>query len=103
MLEILVERERRGHVEVRQVVRAFLERHVAPVGDPPRVRQGAGKVRERGRHLVGGLQEELARLVAQPLRIAERLTGADAQQDIVRVRVARAQVVHVVGAHQGQA
>ena len=62
----------------------------------------SGKSLNDLRHLVGGLQEELLRVVAQPLRVAERLAGADAQQDVVRVRVGVAQVVHVVGADQRQ-
>ena len=67
-----------------------------------RVDEGLGNVLERGGHFVGGLEEELPRIVAEPLRIAERLPGADAQQNIVRVRVALAQVMHVVGADERQ-
>ena len=53
-------------------------------------------------HLLGGLEEELIAGVAQPLLVVDRLARADAQQDVVRLVVALAQVVHVVGRDQRQ-
>src|SRR2546422_2736933 len=103
MLEVIVERESGRHVEVRQVVLAFAERHVAAVGDADRVGERVREILEDLRHLLRCFQEELPRLVAQPLRIAESFARADAQQDVMWMRVAVAQVVDVVGADEAQA
>ena len=68
-----------------------------------RVGERVGMVFEDLRHLLGRLQEELLRVVAQPLRIVEPLAGTDAEEDVVRVCVGVAQVVHVVGADEAEA
>ena len=62
-----------------------------------RVRQRVFVAGEDRRHLIRGLQEELIAGIAQALRVVDRLAGADAQQDVVRLIVALPQVVHVVG------
>ena len=103
VLEVAVERKPGRHIEVRQVILSLRQDDVAALGDANGVRERLREVLERLGHLLRRLQEELLRVVPQPLRIAERLAGADAQQDVVRVRVARAQVVHVVGADERQA
>ena len=48
------------------------------------------------------LQEELIAGVAQALLVVDRLAGADAEQDVVRLVVALPQVVDVVGRDQRQ-
>ena len=103
VLEVVVQREAGRHVEVRQMVLALGQHDVAAFGDPDRVQQRLGIIPERGRHLGRRLQEELLRLVPQPLLIAERLARADAQQHVVRVGVRLPQVVHVVRADERQA
>ena len=100
--EVLVERVRRRDLELRQEVLSRPDRDVTAVGDPHRVRQGLGKVLERRRHLLSGLEEEVPALVPHSLGIAIGLSGPDAQQDVVGMRVGLAHVVHVVGAHQRQ-
>ncbi len=102
LLEIRVDRVADRHVEVGQEVLAFGDLHVAALGDAHRVGERVRVILERLRHLLGGLQEELLRVVAQALGIAERLGGADAEQDVVRVGVRRLQIVHVVGADHRQ-
>ena len=102
VLEVFVEREAGRHVEIRQVALAFADHHVAALGDADRARQRVGKLLEDFRHLLRGLEKELPGVVPEPFRIVEPLAGTDAQQDVVRVRVALAQVVHVVRAHQRQ-
>ena len=103
VLEVLVQREAGGNVEVRQVVLAFGESHVASLGDADRVGERVRMIPERVGHLIRRLQKELPRLVPQSLRIAERLSGADAEQDVVRMGVGVAQVMDVVGAHEPEA
>ena len=98
--EILVEREGRRHLEVGKEILAFRKRHVAALGDAHRVPQRVGKILEGLRHLVRRLQKKLTAVVSQPLGIAHRFAGTDAQQDVVRVRVGFAQVVHIVRADE---
>ena len=86
----------------RQVVLPLRDRDVAALGDEQRVLQRVGMVLEDRRHLLGGLQEELIAGVAQALRVVDRLAGADAEQDVVRLVVALPQVVHVVGRDERQ-
>ena len=97
VLEVVVEREARRHVEVRQVVDRARQVDVAALGDPHGVRQRVGEVLEDRRHLLAGLQVELVAVIVQPLGVVDRLAGADAQQDVVRLEVGVLQVVDVVG------
>ena len=48
------------------------------------------------------LQIELVAVVAEPVRVVDRLAGADAQQDVVRPMIRVLQVVDVVGADERQ-
>ena len=103
VLEVLVDRVRRRHVEVRQVALPLRELHVAAFGDPYGIAQRLWRVGEGGSHLVSGLEEELPAVVPEPLRIGQRFSSTDAEQHIVRVRVGLAKIVHVVGADERQA
>ncbi len=103
VLEVLVQREAGGHVEVRQMVLPLVELHRAPVGDAHGVGERLRELGEERRHLGRSLQEELIAVIAQPLGIVDRLAGADAQQDVVRLEVVAPQVVHVVRADHRQA
>src|SRR4029453_10991625 len=102
MIEVRVESEARRHVEVRQGVLAFDQGDIAPLGNPDGVRNGIGKVGKARSHLLRRLEEELTGLVAKPLRIGQCLSSADAEQYIVWMSIAFTQVVHVVGADEGQ-
>ncbi len=79
------------------MVLPFRNRDVATLGDEHRVPECFGKVLEDRRHLFGGLEEELISRIAEALGVVDRLAGADAEQDVVRLVVALPQVVHVVG------
>jgi hypothetical protein len=85
------------------VVLAARNRDVAALGDEQRVRHCLRVVTEDLCHLRGGLQEELIPVIAQAVLVVHRLPGTDAQQDVVRLVVAVAQVVDVVGAHERHA
>jgi hypothetical protein len=102
VLEICVRREAARHGKRRQVVRPRRQHDVAALGDAHRVAERIRMILEDAGHFGRRLQEKLARVVAQPLRIAERLAGTDAEQDVVRMMIGFAQVVHVVGAHHRQ-
>ena len=102
VLEVAVDVEAFGHVELRQVDLPARNLDVDALGDAHRVAERLGMILEDLRHLGGGLQEELIAVIAQPLRVVDRLPGADAQQDVVRLEVVLPQVVHVVGADQRQ-
>ena len=73
--------------------------YIAALGDAHAVLQGVRGLKHR-RHFFRRFQEELLGVVPQAFRIAERLPRADAEQDVVRVRVGLTQVMHVVGADQ---
>ena len=102
LLEVLVQRRAWRHVEAGQVVDPLRDRDVAALGNPDRVRQRIGVVSEHRLHLLGGLEKELIAGVAQALGVVDGLARADAQQDVVRLRVALPQVVDVVGGHERQ-
>jgi hypothetical protein len=72
------------------------------LGDEHRVLHRVEMVLENDGHLLRGLEEELIAGVAHPLSVVDRLAGADAEQNVVRLRVALPQVVHVVGRHERQ-
>ena len=89
--------------ELRQVVDAELEVHAAQLGDLPRVLQGLGVVGEQLGHLLGGLDVELAGLHPQAVGVVHRLAHLDAHEGVLHLRVLPAEVVGVVGHHQGDA
>ena len=103
VLEVGVDGEAGRHVEVGQVVHARRQVDVDAIGDPHRVGQRVRELGEDLRHRFRRLQEELIAVIAQPIDVVHRLAGADAEQDVVRLVVVLAQVVHVVGAHHRQA
>ncbi len=59
-------------------------------------------LREHRRHLGRALDVELLRVEAQPLGFVHLLARPDAEQHVVRLVVLLAEVVRVVGSHQGQ-
>ena len=67
VLEVIVEREALGDRELRQVILAGRDRHVAALGDEQRVLHRVGIIAEHFRHLRGGLEEELIAVVLQAL------------------------------------
>ena len=102
VLEVVVQREAGRDVEVREVVDRAREIDVAALGDPDGVGERRREVPEHRRHLLGGLQVELVAVVPQPVGVVDRLAGADAEQDVVRLGVRILQVVDVVGDDQIQ-
>ena len=102
LLEVALDGEARGHVEGGQLARG-LEEEAAHLGDAHRARQRLRVVGEHRRHLRRALDVELLRVEAQPLRLVHLLAGADAEQHVVGLVVLAAEVVRVVGGHEGQA
>ncbi len=100
MLEVVVQRVRRGDREVRQVVLVALEIDLAALGNAQRVGQRVGHLAEHLLHLRRGLQVELIAVIAQAIAIVDRLAGADAEKNVVRAMVAVRQVMHVVGCNE---
>jgi hypothetical protein len=86
--------------EDRQLVLVF-EVEVAEVGDRARLRQrGRQLAAEQPPHLLLRLEEHLLALVTQALRIVDRLPVPDREQHVVRLGIARVQVVEVVRHHE---
>ena len=92
-----------GDREVRDPELAERQRDVGHLGDPPGVADRLELVREEGGHLGGRLDVELVGLEAHPVGRVQVVAGAHAEQDVVRLRLVRADVVQVVGDHQREA
>ncbi len=90
------------HVEVRQVVDRLRQIDVTAFGDAHGVGHRFGKIAEDRSHFLRRLQIELVAVVAEPVRVVDRLAGADAQQDVVRPMIRVLQVVDVVRADERQ-
>ena len=88
---------------MRQMVVVELEFHIAAFGDPDRVFKGLVQLREALAQLGFRLHVEFVGLKPQPVFFVHGLSGLDAQQDILGGRILAAQIVGVVGHHQGQA
>ena len=93
----------RGQLEFRQVILAEGEFQLAAVRDALGVLHRVGIAGEQRLHLLRGAQIEVAGLIAHAVLIIHGLAGLDAQQNIVALGVLFAQIVGVVGAHQGDA
>ena len=74
---------------------------VAAPGDIQGGFHGAGKFTKRGLHLGPGLEEELVGAKLEAVGVVDGLAGLDAQQHVMGAHVFLAQVVAVVGGHQG--
>ncbi len=70
---------------------------VAAFCDPDRPPDRIRVIRKHGQHLFRGLQIELIAVILQAVGVGDRLPGADAEQDVVRLEVRVLQVVNVVG------
>ena len=91
----------RRQLEFRQVVLAegeFQVAHIRHLGGVGHCLLVPGKERF---HLLPAAQVEVPGLIAHAVLVLQELTGLDAQQYVVGLRVLLAQVVGVVGAHHG--
>ena len=84
------------HIEVREFVLVKCKCDVTLLRDQRRVVYGLRRVGEERSHLVLRLEVELASLIAHPVGVADLSLGLDAEQHIVRSRVLRICVMHVV-------
>ena len=82
--------------EVGQAQLAERQLQVGHLGDAPGVRERLGQLAEEGLHLGGGLQVEVRRLEAHPPGGVDVRAGADAEEDVVRLRLGPVDVVEVV-------
>ncbi len=101
-LEVVVERDAGGHLELGQLVHRLAEVDVAPLGNAHGVGHRVRNVGEHARHLLRRFQVELVAEVAQALGIVHRLAGPDAQQHVMCPEVLPIQVVNVVRANERQ-
>jgi len=81
---------------------AELQFSIAALSDFECVRQGFGEVGEEGRHLLFRFQVEGVPLHAHAFRFGHRLSGLDAEEDVVNRGLVASGVVDVIGGHQGQ-
>ena len=92
-----------GQPELRQVVLAELELHMAQIRHPLGVVDGLGAVGEQGAHLLLALDVELVRLKAHPVGVLHQLAHLDAHEHVLHGGVLPGEVVAVVGGHHGNA
>ena len=92
-----------GDGEGREQDSSELELDVAALGDLERPLQRVLEPREVPRHLLGRLEEELVRVELPVVRVLQRVAGLDAQERLVRDRVAGVEVVDVAGRDEREA
>ena len=85
------------------MVDAELEVHIAQLRDFDRVLHRLRVVGEQGGHLLGGFDIQLAGLHPQAVGIVHRLAHLDAHEGVLHLRVLPAEIMGVVGHHQGDA
>ena len=89
--------------EFRQVVLAEGKFQITPLGNTHRVLHGLIIAGEQRRHLLGGAEIELLRLIAHAVFIVHRLACLNTQKNIVALSILGAEIVGIVGADQGDA
>jgi hypothetical protein len=99
-LEVPVHGLARGNLELRELELAGLEHEAAAFGDLERVPYGDGHVVEELEHLPRVLDVEARAVELEALGVVERLPRLNAEQRLVRMGVARVQVVGVVRSDQ---
>ena len=100
--EVLDRRLALGQVGLRQPHPSELERHVAALRDRVRLVQGLRQIVERPPHVRFIGQVEVLAVEFEPLFVVQSRVRADAQQQLVRVVVARLAVVGVLRRRQLQ-
>ena len=88
-------------LELRQVIGAELELHLAEVGHPLGVLHRLGPLGEEGAHLLLALHIKFFGLEPHPVRVVHRLAHLDAHEHVLGGGVLPGEVVGVVGGHQG--
>ena len=86
--------------EFRQVVLAEGKFQITPLGNTHRVLHGLIIAGEQRRHLLGGAEIELLRLIAHAVFIVHRLACLNTQKNIVALSILGAEIVGIVGADQ---
>ena len=95
-------REGIGHVEARQVIVVPRNLDVAPLRDRQGIAERFREVAKDRRHLLRCLEEELIAVVAESFLVVYVLASADAQQDVVRLKVRLLKVMNVIRAYEGE-
>ena len=76
--------------------------HVAHFRDLRRIFKGLVAAGKQGSELFFAFQIKLLGLKAHPVQVVHGLSGLDAQQDVLHVRILFPQVMGIVGHHQRQ-
>ena len=90
-------------LELRQVVLSELEGHVTAVGDALGVLDGLRPLREQRPHLLFGFHVKFFCLEPHPVGLIHQPSHLDAHEHVLGAGVLFAQIVGVVGGHQGDA
>ena len=103
LVERLLERATLLHLEIGELVLAEAHLEVAATCHVHRVVDGLRKLGEGRAHLLRRLDEELIGPEFPALRVGEGLSGLDAEQCLVSLRVAAFEVVAIVGRDERKA
>ena len=88
------------HIEFRQLRYAKLDLHMAALSDLMGIFQCFHGIRKQRLHLFRRFHIVLSALIAHPVLIRQFLSRLNAQQYVVRRRILRVGVMHVIGGHQ---
>ena len=93
----------RRQFELRQMVIAEGKLQVALFRNADRVFQRLGHIGKEGRHLLLALEIEFLRLKAHAVLVLHSLLHLNAHEHILEFALLPAQIVGIIGGHQGQA
>ncbi len=88
------------HLIMRHLIMTELYLHMTAVGNPLGILHSLPGVREKSLHLLLALHIILSALIAHTVFVGHFLARLQAQQNIMRLRVLRICVMHIVGCHQ---
>ncbi len=90
-------------MKFRELIFSKFKFQIAPLCDFPRIVHRVLIPLEQGAHLLLGSEIKIARLIAHPVLIGQKLSRLDTQQHVMGLCVLLTEIVRVVGADHGQA
>ncbi len=102
-LEIAVDCEALGHLELGERVAHRLDAEIAALGDSHGARESFREFSEYLGHFLGSLEIKLVGGEAHAMGVGHGFAGLDAHQHFLGAGVGARQVVAIVGGHQGNA
>ena len=89
------------HIVFRQLRHAEFNLHITSVCDPLGILHCLPGIGEQSLHFLFALDIILSALVAHTILVRQLFARLQAQQNVMRDRILRISIVHIVGGHQG--